>query len=137
MAPVAVPDTISWTRSPIAAPWLASSRRPYRPVAGRGSASAEAGHGAQRVGRGAAEAEVLEVQGYLLEQHVGADLRPAAARLCGAQQRRLRLLHHHFADERLGSQAGRVERQRVVRVHAERRRVDDDVVSGGIIEAEA
>src|ERR1700752_425004 len=60
--------------------------------------SGEHGDRAQLVGRDVAEAEKTDIQRDLLEQHLGADLGPAAALSRRAQQRRHLLLHHDFAD---------------------------------------
>src|SRR5688572_6067523 len=75
-------------------------------------------NGAQLVGRRRPVAEELEVGGNLLEQHVGADLRPAPALARGREQRRHFLLHHDFADERRGREARNVDWKRVPCVHA-------------------
>jgi hypothetical protein len=43
---------------------------------------------------------------------------------------------HDIADQGAGREALRVEGQRIAGHHAERRRVDDEVISGGIVVAE-
>src|SRR5258708_2741569 len=91
--------------------------------------------GPQFLGRGGAKAEEHKISWYLLEQHVGADLDLAATRPCCRQKWRDFLLHHDFADEGRGCNSINVHRQWVTVLHAERRRVDDDVAPGWILGA--
>src|ERR1700675_4015516 len=83
------------------------------------SRSGQHRHGAELVGGHRAETEELEIERNLLEQNLGAGLRPAAQFPRGTEQRRDLLLHHDFADEGLRAEARNVERQRIVRVHSE------------------
>src|ERR1700751_102121 len=85
---------------------------------------------------GCAKAEELKIRRNLLEQHVGTDLNFAAARPCCRQKRRKLLLHDNFADERRGRDSSDVQRQRVVLLHAQRRRIDNNIKAGRIPRAD-
>src|SRR6185503_18742367 len=147
MAPAAVPDTMSWTKSPMRAS-SGGPQPPRRPPSTRTrrgtrvrspsfmryrcAVSPELRHGAKLVRRRGAEAEELEVERNLLEQHVGADLDAAAALACRGEERRDRLLHDDLADERGRRKARRIHGQGIAVVHAERCRVHHDVEAGRI-----
>src|SRR5262249_3327377 len=97
--------------------------------------SGERGYRAQLVRGHLPEPEEIEVERYLFEQHLRPDLRPAALLASRAQQGRPLLLHDHLADEGRRSQPLRVDRQGIAGIHAERRRVDDQIESCGIVGA--
>src|SRR4051812_23083781 len=79
------------------------------------------------------ESEELEVGRDHLEEHVLAHLYRAALGHGRTEQRRELLLHDHLPDERARRDAVDVHRQRVVVLHAERGRVDHDVVPVGVL----
>lgn len=81
--------------------------------------------------------EELEVGRNLLEEHVRSHIKAAAAGLDGFQARRHFLLHHHFANKRLGCYARDIHRHRVIVVYAQRRGIDDQAGAGGIVGADA
>src|SRR5438876_288898 len=67
-----------------------------------------------------------------LTQQLEARLRDDAARTAGAQQRRWLVLHQDVDDDGVGVEARHVEGQGVAGLQAERRGIDDEVVSGGV-----
>ena len=56
-------------------------------------------HSPQLIWRRGSKSEKFQISGDLFEQHVGADLKFAAARAYRGKEGRNLVLHHHFADE--------------------------------------
>src|SRR5450755_3688632 len=56
-------------------------------------------HSPQLIWRRGSKPEKLQISRNLFEQHVGADLKFAAARAYRGKEGRNLVLHHHFADE--------------------------------------
>src|SRR6476659_4496742 len=135
-APMMPPPTIPTT---LIISLLPDADCPRRPSSSRSSGAGRAWlsvldlrYVAQFIGCRRAESEELQVRRDLLEQHIGTDLRVAAALLRGPQKRCDRGFHHDLADERGRGDQVHVDGQWVALVHTEGRRVHDEVVAGGI-----
>src|SRR5260370_6110473 len=76
-------------------------------------------HSPQLIWRRGSKPEKLQISGDLFEQHVGADLKFAAARAYRGKEGRNLLLHHYFADECRRCNACDVHRQRVAGLQTE------------------
>src|SRR5450631_323996 len=103
--------------------------RPHRPSI---SSVIDLRNRPQLIWRRGSKPKKLQISGNLFEQHVGADLKFAAARAYRGKEGRNLVLHHHFADECRRCNAGDVHRQRVAVFHAEWRSIDDDIVTGWV-----
>src|SRR5258706_15789240 len=93
-------------------------------------------HGPQLIWRSGSKPEKFQISGDLFEQHVGTDLKFAAARACCGEEGSNLILHHHFADECRRCNAGNVHRQRVTGFHAEWRSIYDDIVASPVDRAD-